>query len=143
MIRMRYLTILAITAFIGGCATPVDPAAIKRHQIQVQEMQTRIFDTNDRRVLVRSVVAAMQDLNFIVSNADAQQGVVTAKKFGPYPIDMTVTIQPVSNRQMLVHGIAQYKLKTIEDSALYAQFFSSLQTFLPDHLSAGGQARHD
>jgi len=143
MILMRYFAILAITAFIGGCATPVDPAAIKRHQIQVQEMQTRIYATNDRKELMRGVVAAMQDLNFIISSADAQQGVVTAKKYGPYPIDMTVTIQPVSNRQILVHSIAQYKLTTIEDPALYTQFFSSLQTFLPNQLSAGDQAHHD
>lgn len=143
MIEMHKFGILAIMAFIGGCASQVDPAALKRHQLEVQRMQTRIFDTNDRKELVRGVIGAMQDLNFIINNADVQQGIVTAKKFGPYPIDMTVTIQPVSNRQMLVHGIAQYKLKTIEDPALYGQFFSSLQDFLPDDRTAGSQAPHD
>ena len=94
-------------------------------------MQARVFDTNNRSGLVRGVIAAMQDLSFVIDNADAQQGIIAGKKYGDYPIEMTVTVQPISSRQILVHGIAQYNLKPIEDPFLYEQFFSSLQEYVP------------
>ena len=131
MITMRYLATILLASFISGCASQIDPALVKQRELQVQRMQTRIFDTNNRSGLVRGVIAAMQDLSFVIDNADAQQGIIAAKKYGDYLIEMTVTVQPISNRQILVHGIAQYKLKTIEDPFLYEQFFSSLQEYVP------------
>ena len=131
MITMRYLATILLVSFISGCASQIDPALVKQRELQVQRMQTRIFDTNNRSGLVRGVIAAMQDLSFVIDNADAQEGIIAAKKYGDYLIEMTVTVQPISNRQILVHGIAQYKLKTIEDPFLYEQFFSSLQEYVP------------
>jgi hypothetical protein len=32
---------------------------------------------------------------------------------------------------MLIHGIAQSNLKTLEDKALYEQFFASVEKYLP------------
>jgi hypothetical protein len=128
---VRYIAAILLIAFISGCASQIDPALLKQHQLQLQRMQTRVFDTHDRNAVTRGVIAAMQDLDFIIDDADARQGVVAANKFGPYPIKMTVTIQPISDKQILVHDIAQYNLKTLEDPFLYEQFFSSLQEFLP------------
>ena len=132
MIAMRHLATILLVSLLCGCASQIDPALAKQRQLQVQRMQTRVFDTNNRSGLVRGVIAAMQDLNFVIDNADAQQGIIAAKKYGDYPIDMTVTVQPISSRQILVHGIAQYKLKPIEDPFLYEQFFSSLQEYVPN-----------
>lgn len=130
MTGLRYAAILLLlTAIIGGCASQIDPALEKQRQLQVQRMQTRVFDTRDRKLLIRGVIAAMQDLNFIISNANIEQGVITAKRFGPYTIEMTVTVQPISDKRILVHGIARYNLRTLEDPFLYEQFFSSLQDF--------------
>ena len=131
MITMRYLATILLASFISGCASQIDPALVKQRQLQVQRMQARVFDTNNRSGLVRGVIAAMQDLSFVIDNADAQQGIIAGKKYGDYPIEMTVTVQPISSRQVLVHGIAQYKLKPIEDPFLYEQFFSSLQEYVP------------
>ena len=132
MITMRYLATILLVSFISGCASQIDPALVKQRELQVQRMQTRVFDTNNRSGLVRGVIAAMQDLSFVIDNADAQQGIIAAKKYGDYLIEMTVTVQPISRKQILVHGIAQYNLKPIEDPFLYEQFFSSLQEYVPD-----------
>jgi hypothetical protein len=132
MIAMRCLATILLASFICGCASQIDPALVKQRQLQVQRMQTRVFDTNDRLGLVRGVIAAMQDLSFVIDNADAQQGIITANKYGDFPIEMTVTVQPISSKQILVHGIAQYKHKPIEDPFLYEQFFSSLQEYVPN-----------
>lgn len=131
MIDARHIAAILLILFMGGCTPPIDPAVVKQHQLQVQRMQTRVFDTHDRKLVARGVIAALQDLGFIINNADIEQGIIAAKKFGTYPIEMTVTIQAISDKQLLVHGIAQYKLKTIEDPALYEQFFSSLRKSLP------------
>jgi PBP1b-binding outer membrane lipoprotein LpoB len=131
MTDMRYIAAILLISFISGCASQIDPALVKQRQLQMQRMQTRVFDTNDRKTVTRGVIATMQDLDFIINNLDVEQGIVSAKRFGTYPIDMTVTIQPISSKQILVHGIAQYNLKTIEDPFLYEQFFSSLQKLLP------------
>ena len=128
MTGLRYAaTLFLLTAIIGGCASQIDPALEKERQVRVQKMQTRVFNTNDRILLIRGVIAAMQDLNFIIDNANIDQGIITAKRFGHYTIEMMVTIQPISDKQILIHGIARYDLKTLEDPLLYEQFFSSLQ----------------
>ena len=130
-------SISLIVALLSGCAAQIDPALEKQRQLQVQRMQTRVFDTNDRNAVVRGIVAAMQDLNFVINKVDVEQGIVTAKRFGTYPIEMTVTVQSISGKQILVHDIAQYNLKPIEDPFLYEQFFSSLQKFTPQISPAG------
>jgi hypothetical protein len=131
MTESRYIAAILFIALVSGCATPIDPAQVKLHQLQVQRMQTRVVDTNNRRSVARGVIATLQDLGFVIDNVDIEQGVIAAKKFGSYPIEMTVTIQSISDKQVLVHGIAQYNLKTIEDPVLYERFFSSLQESLP------------
>lgn len=127
----RYIASILLAALLSGCASQIDPATVKKHQLEVQSMQTATFDTNDRKAVVRAVIAALQDLYFVINNVDIRQGIVTAKKFGDYPIEMTITVQLISNKQILLHGIAQYKLTTIEDPVIYEQFFSSVQKSLP------------
>ena len=131
MTGMRYFAAALLVFFIGGCASQIDPTVEKQRQLQIQRMQTKAFDTNDWKGVTRGVIAALQDLDFVINNLDSEQGIIVAKKFGTHPIDMTVTIQRISNEQVLVHAIARSRLKTIDDPFLYEQFFSSLQNFLP------------
>lgn len=131
MTGFRYIAAILLIAFISGCASKIDPAKVKQHQLEVQRMQTAVFETHDRKVVTRGIVAALQDLDFIISEADAEQGLVAAKKFGTYPITMTITTQPISSKQILIHAIAQSNLKTLEDRALYEQFFATVEKYLP------------
>ena len=137
MTYTRYVAAMSLIAFLSGCAAQIDPALAKQHQLQVQKMQTAVFSTSDRTLLTRSIIMTMQDLSFIINSADVEKGIVSAKKFGDYPIAMTVTIQAISTQQILVRAIAQHKLKDIEAPALYEQFFSSLQKSLPSSSRAG------
>ena len=137
MTYKRYVAAMSLIVFLSGCASQIDPALAKQHQLQLQEMQTAVFSTSDRSLVTRSIIIAMQDLSFIINSADVEQGIVSAKKFGAYPIAMTVSIQAISNQQISVHAIAQHKLKVIEAPALYEQFFSSLQKSLSTSSRAG------
>ena len=127
--RLGVSLLAALSLF--GCATPNSHILEGGSQVELRSYQSRSFDTADKVLVVRNVISTMQDLSFVIDNADAQQGIIAGKKYGDYPIEMTVTVQPISSRQILVHGIAQYNLKPIEDPFLYEQFFSSLQEYVP------------
>ncbi len=136
MTATRFIIAIVLAATLGGCAQQIDMAKVKQHQLEVQKMQTLVFDTNNKNAIIRGVIAALQELDFLISNADTEHGMITAKKFGTYPIDMTVTIQTVSSTRILVHAIAQNNLNTLEEPALYDRFFTTLKSYIPENLRA-------
>jgi len=127
MIKTYCVAAVLLMTLLGGCASQIDPALVKQHEALIQRMQSRVFETGDNKVVARGVIATLQDMNFVINTADIGLGAISAKKFGDYPIEISVTIQPMSNSLILVHGNARYQLKTIEDPAIYEQLFSSLE----------------
>lgn len=117
---------------IAGCQNP------NRHilgdteesQLQVRSIQTRVFDTNDKNMVVRNVVASLQDLSFVIDKADADLGTVTATKLSGYQIRMTVTVRPKGETQMVVRANGQYNNRIILDPVMYQDFFTVLQKSL-------------
>lgn len=95
-------------------------------QVQLRSIQTRAFDTNDRQLVARNIIATLQDLSFVIDKADLDLGTITATKLGGYQIRMTVTVRPRSESQLLVRASAQYNLKPIEDPQPYQDFFNAL-----------------
>ena len=130
MRKRRVIAAMLFASCLGGCASPIDPALVKQRQIQLQRMQTRVFDAGDDKAVARGVIATLQDLNFIIVKTDTERGTISAKKYGDYPIEITVTIQTLPEKQISVHGDARYDSKTIDDPATYQEFFSSLQKSL-------------
>ncbi|WP_152593766.1 hypothetical protein [Thalassotalea sp. ND16A] len=108
---------------------------MKSSQVQVRSYQTRAYDTTDKVLLLRSVIATLQDLEFIIDKADIEFGVVSATKLNRYSIRMTITIRKRGERQLLVRANAHYNLRTIEDPMPYQDFFAALNksTFLTNH----------
>ncbi|HPU22532.1 MAG TPA: hypothetical protein PL149_00030 [Candidatus Kapabacteria bacterium] len=49
-------------------------------QTQIREFQTRYFDTNDVKLVMKSVLNVLQDDGYIVKNAVVDLGLVTASK---------------------------------------------------------------
>src|SRR5215210_4729333 len=69
---------------LSGCATPQpspDLLAPTEAQMKIRSMQTRIFDVKDRQASMRAVIAALQDLGFIIERANEPLGLVTAARF--------------------------------------------------------------
>ncbi|MDP8292385.1 MAG: hypothetical protein P9M04_01060, partial [Candidatus Orphnella occulta] len=78
----------------------------------------------------------MQDLDFVIDNADLMLGSVTGSKFIGYAIvTMTVTVRPRGKTQLLVRASAQHGIKSIEDPKTYQDFFVALgkSIFLTAH----------
>lgn len=126
------LCIVALSiAIISGCANqPNKEIMAGANQVELRSYQTRAFDTTDKQLMMRSVIATLQDLGFIVDQADEDLGSVTGTKLSGYQIRMTVITRPRGEKQLLVRANAYYNVKAIEDPAPYQDFFTSLEKAL-------------
>ena len=124
-------------AGLAGCQTTSSSQLLRANESQVQtrSIQTRAFDTTDRNQTLRTVIATLQDLGFVIDKADEVLGTVSATKLDGYQLRMTVTVRPRGQTQLLVRANAQYKLKAVDDPVIYQDFFVSLEKsmFLTAH----------
>ena len=115
--------------FISGCATTAGKAfETSESQVKLRSIQTRAFDTTDKKKMMQTVISTMQDLDFVIDKADLMLGSVTGSKFlGNAVISMTVTVRPRGEKQLLVRANAQYGITSVEDPATYQDFFTALE----------------
>ncbi|HWO99015.1 MAG TPA: hypothetical protein VNL74_00070 [Methylococcus sp.] len=128
-------TVLAALA-LGGCkSTREHLLDSEQSQLALRQIQTKAFDTTDKEKTLRSVIATLQDLQFVIDKADLAVGVVSGTKLSGYQLKMTVTVHPRGDRQMLVRANAQYNITPVTDPEPYQQFFAALQKsmFLTAH----------
>lgn len=69
---------LILIIFISGCATT--GTTPPRTQLQVREFQTRTFETNDIKMLMKALLNVLQDEGFIVKHASVELGLLNATK---------------------------------------------------------------
>ena len=127
---------IVFSLLIMGCATTQERLLDSdTSQVQLRSIQTRAFDTTDKEKTLRTVMATLQDLGFVIDKADSVLGTVSATKLNYYSLRMTVTVRPRGETQMLVRANAQYNVKPITDPEPYQQFFTSLEKamFLTAH----------
>lgn len=124
--------VLILTFVLSGCATTSYKAfETKESAVKLRSIQTRAFDTTDKKMMMQTVISTMQDLDFVIDKADFLLGSVTGSKFlGNAIVKMTVTVRPRGEKQLLVRVNAQYGIKTIEDPETYQDFFTSLEKAL-------------
>ncbi|MFH1107811.1 MAG: hypothetical protein V1790_01240 [Planctomycetota bacterium] len=94
--------------------------------VKLRSIQTRAFDTTDKTATLRTAMATLQDLGFVIDSADDVIGTVSATKLDRYALRMTVTVRPRGTTQLLVRANAQYGLRAVEDPQPYQQFFDAL-----------------
>lgn len=127
---------MAAIAVTGGCA-PSTEAVLETNEsaVALRSFQQRAFDTTDKEKTLRSVIATLQDLSFVVDKADLDLGMVSATKLSGYQLRITVTVRPRGTTQMLVRANAQYMDKAVEDPKPYQDFFTALEKsmFLTAH----------
>ncbi|MCM0755967.1 hypothetical protein M7784_12030 [Desulfovibrio aminophilus] len=125
----RALTlILALVLPASACVNPNKQAlATSESQVQLRSIQSRAFDTTDREKTLRTVIATLQDLGFVIDKADGALGTVSATKLSGYQMRMTVTVQLKGTTQTRVRANAQLGLEAVEAPLPYQQFFQSLE----------------
>ena len=123
----REFLVLGIAAFLTGCATttPVD-IPVNTSQLETRQIQTRQYDTLDKPLTMRSVIATLQDLGFTIDQADAELGTVTATRYHEYTMRMTVTVVARGNERVSVRANARIGENAVTDAATYQDFFVAL-----------------
>ena len=125
----RIYAFLLLTSLFAGCTTgtPRQVLEADESQVKLRSIQSRVFDTADKEKTMRTVIATLQDLDFLVENADLALGSVTGTKFSRnMAIKMTVTVRPKGEKQMIVRANAQYGLMAVETPEPYQDFFTAL-----------------
>ena len=99
-------------------------------QVRLRSIQSRVFDYTDRNRMLRTIIATLQDLGFVIDDADENLGTVSGTKRSGNSLRMTVSIRPRGVQQMIVRSNAQFNLQTVDDPEPYQQFFSALSKAL-------------
>ncbi len=131
------LIVMSAVLMLAGCQTDSKQQvlAVTKSQVELRSFQTRAFDTTDKEKTLRTVMATLQDLSFVLDKADAVLGTVSGTKLDGYQLRITVTVRPRGETQMLVRANAQYNITAVEDPEPYQQFFAALERamFLTAH----------
>ena len=79
-IRTAILSLIIIGVLTGCVASQKDIFEDSRSQAGIRSIQSRVFDFTDRNRMLRTVIATLQDLGFIIDNADETPGTVSGTK---------------------------------------------------------------
>jgi len=119
--------ILLVVLFSAGCATQNSHVLSDASAVELRSFQTRTFDTTDEHQMLRTTIAVLQDLGFIIDKTDEDLGMVTGTKLSGYQIRMTIIVRPRGETQLAVRASAIYNNRPIEDPMPYQDFFTALE----------------
>jgi len=72
-----FLPLISFTLAFSGC---IAPPRQEKTQLQIREFQTRSYDTTNFRMVMKAVMDALQDQDFIIKQAQLELGFITAQK---------------------------------------------------------------
>ena len=131
------LAVFALTVLVAACQTDSreQVLATDKSQVALRAIQQRAFDTTDKMSTLRTVIATLQDLGFVIDKADDVIGSVSATKLDRYRLRITVSVRPRGQTQTIVRANAQFNQTAVEDPEPYQQFFAALERsmFLTAH----------
>lgn len=126
-LKRSMMPLVVCVAFLSGCVSAQDGLnESSQNQVQLRSIQTRSFESTDKQKIMQSSIATLQDLGFVIDNADYDIGTITATKLSGYQLEMSVSVRPNNQKEMLVRAVARYNKTTIEDPKPYQSFFTSL-----------------
>ena len=120
----RFIVILLL--LLTACTSAKENIlGTNKSQVALRNFQARAFDTTDKAMVV---IATMQDLGFIVSQADEDLGMVSGMSYTSRS-KLTVTTR-VKGKQIIVRANAQIGLEAVENPLPYQNFFEALSKSL-------------
>ena len=125
-IKIQWLFVLGVLV-LSACATQNSHVLSGGSAVELRSFQTRVFDTTDKHNMLRTIIATLQDLGFIIDKTDEDLGLVTGTKLSGYQIRMTVIARSRGDKQLAVRASALYNDKQIEDPVPYQDFFTALE----------------
>lgn len=115
-----------LLVMLSACANSNSPITASGSQLQLRQVQTRVYDTRDTAATLRSVIATLQDLGFVIDKADHALATISATKMQDYTVRMTVTVRERGEDRSAVRASARINETVIDDPESYRDFFSAL-----------------
>jgi hypothetical protein len=122
MMKKSLLALALLCVSACAATTPVDIPG-DGAQLEARQIQSRQYDTLDKTLTVRSVVATLQDLGFTIDQADADLGTITGTRYDKYIMRMTVTVVQRGDTNVSVRANARVAENSVSDAATYQDFF--------------------
>ncbi|GHB37707.1 hypothetical protein GCM10007094_28790 [Pseudovibrio japonicus] len=123
-------SVLAVAFGTAGCQMSskdnVFDIAVEE-QSGLRQIQSRTFKTKDKDKTIQSVMTTMQDMGFVIGNADKELGTVSGMKLDGYQLRMTVSVVPRNDGEMLVRANASYNNQPVDSEAAYNDYFNVLE----------------
>lgn len=134
---MRRITLVAAFALALPACESSRKQLLKapEEQAALRAMQTRAYDTTDEQKTLRAVIATLQDLGFVLDDANSAMGIVSATKLEGGTVRIMVTVRSHGDKQTAVRASVQDGYRTVTDPATYQEFFVALSKgmFLTAH----------
>jgi len=114
----KIIAVSILLSFVVFGCVPQGAIAPEKTQLQIREFQTRSYETNDVKMVMKALLNVLQDDGFIVKNANTELGLLSATK----EIDVENTGEAIFST-LLAGDKARYKKNsTIECSANVSEF---------------------
>jgi len=78
--KYRYIALIVVIGMSISCATYNPNAEPEKTQLQIREFQTRTYDVDSEIMVLKAVANVLQDEGYIITNAEADLGLITAQK---------------------------------------------------------------
>ncbi len=122
------ILLLVVGVPAAGCAsTPREAIFESQSSVQQRSYQSRAFATPDTRQVLRTIIATLQDLGFVIDKADATLGSISATKLDDFEIRVTATARRRGDTQTLVRVNATWRDGPLTNPLTYQDFFVALE----------------
>lgn len=102
---------LAVVALslLQACASQQPEVILsKKSAVELRSMQSRMFETSDKKKVYRATIATFMDLGYSIEKVSPEAGTVTADKLAI--LRMTASIYPRDDSRMIVRSNAIVKV---------------------------------
>jgi hypothetical protein len=128
----RSVWLVGALVLLGGCQIDSRQQVLQTTNSQAAQrsISTRYFETGDRAAVFQGVLAALQDLSFVVDRADASLGTVSATRFDGGLTRFTVTVRDGAGERVIVRASGQVGQTELTEPQAFQRFFDSLEQAL-------------
>jgi len=133
----QVVAVLFAACLLASCQAPPLREIVfedQMTQLQARSIQSRTFDMTDQIKAMRAVITTLQDLDFVINQADSRLGVISSTKLQNYHLYITVKVDEPKSGRIKVRVQLHAGLYPLVE-AVYQEFFTSLEKnfFLTAH----------
>lgn len=147
-IPANIILVLLLLTSCKTAGTPSDAFVLLQSSVAKRQIESRTFETSDKKLLIQNVVATLQDFGFEIHESDASTGLVSGakqQKEGDFygansDIRVTVTANVFKTNASVVranfqkiipsHDPRLFRAEPILEINLYQKFFDRLEQSL-------------